>query len=180
MAHIPAGARRTFGLALLSVAILGVFGSAPASSSLSQLSALKGVTVTGDPELPAGCNSPHDTAMLISNFLDAFNRGDNRQLGRFFGSDLMWYSVTELERNFVAYSPSDLLKYFEERHAYHEPLQLASIDVRGPSWHGGIDLAYRLTRQGDDLGTRGSFLRGKGAVNCQDRTIFVWSMGSAA
>jgi hypothetical protein len=180
MAYVPAAARRIFGVALVSVAILGVFGSAPASSSLSQLSALKGVTVTGDAELPGGCNSPHDTAMLISNFLDAFNRGDNRQLGRLFGSDLMWYSVTEPERNFVAYSPSDLLKYFEERHAHHERLQLASIDVRGPSWHGGVDLAYTLTRQADDLGTRGSFLRGKGAVNCQGRTIFVWSMGSGA
>jgi hypothetical protein len=116
--------------------------------------------------------------MLIADFLSAFNRGDKPQLGRFFGSDLMWYSVTEPERNFVASSQGDLLSYFEARHSHHERLQLVSIDVRGPSWHGGVDLVYTLTRQADDLGPRGQFLLGKGAVNCRDRTIFVWSMGS--
>jgi hypothetical protein len=178
MVNVPAAALRTLGVALVAVAMLGVFGTAPASSSPSMLCALKDVTVTGDPELPAGCNSPHDTAMLVSNFLDAFNRGDNRHLGRFFGPDFMWYSITKPERNFVAYSTGELLKYFEARHTQHERLQLASIDVRGPGWHGGVDLVYTLTRQADDLGSQRQALRGKGAVNCKDRSIFVWSMGS--
>jgi hypothetical protein len=136
------------------------------------------VTITGDPNLPDGCNSPHDTAALISNFLDAFNRGDSTELGRFFGTDLMWYSVTEPERNFVAYNKDELLKYFKGRHAHHERLQLVSIEVRGPSWHGGVDIVYALTRKADDLGLQGQSLSGKGAVSCGDRTIFVWSMGS--
>ena len=112
--------------------------------------------------------------------MDAFNRGNSGQLGRVFGSDLMWYSVTEPDRNVVAYGRGDLLKYFEGRHMHHERLQLASIEVRGPSWHGGVDLVYTVTRQADDLGPQGQFLHGKGAVNCRDRTIFVWSMGSGA
>jgi hypothetical protein len=112
--------------------------------------------------------------------LDAFNRGDNGEMGRYFGTDLVWYSVTEPNGNFVAYNQDDLLKYFEGRHARHERLQLVSIDVHGPSWHGGVDIVYRLTGQADDLGQQGQSLSGKGAVNCNHRTIFVWSMGSGA
>jgi hypothetical protein len=178
MANLPAATLRTIGVVLLSVAILGVFGTAPASSSPVQSHALKGVTVTGDPGLPAGCNTPYDVAVLIANFLDAINRGDNRGLARFFGAGLMWYSVTEPQRNFVAYNQGDLLQYFDQRRTQHERLQLESIDVRGPSWHGGVDLAYTLNRHADDLNPQGQSLRGKGALDCRDRTIFVWSMGS--
>ncbi len=178
MANVPAAALRMTGWVVVAVATLGVFSTMPASYSPSQSSSLKGVTVTGDPKLPAGCNSPQETAVLIAKFLDAFNRGDKRELGRSFGADLMWYSVTEPKTNFVGYSQGDLLRYFEGRHAHHERLQLVSIDVRGPSWHGGVDIVYTLTRKADDLGLQGQSLSGKGAVNCKDRTIFVWSMGS--
>jgi hypothetical protein len=118
--------------------------------------------------------------VLISNFLDAFNRGGTGEMARFFGTDLMWYSVTEPKGNFVAYNQEDLVKYFQGRHAHHERLQLLSIDVEGPSWHGGVDITYILTRKADDLGAQGQSIRGKGAVNCKNRTIFVWSMGSGA
>src|ERR1700724_4038324 len=158
MANLPTAALR---MTLLgSVAILVVFAAAPASSSPSRSTPLRGVSITGDPVLPSGCNSPQDTAVLISNFLDAFNRGDSHQLGRFFGSDLMWYSVTEPQGNFVAYNQGDLLKYFEGRHAQHERLVLVSIDVRGPGWHGGVDIVYTINRQADDLGLQGQSLRG--------------------
>jgi hypothetical protein len=180
MANVPAAVLRSAVSVIVTVAILGAFGTVRSSPSPIQSSTLRGVTVTGNPRLPPGCNSAHDTAVSISNFLDAFNGGDNSQIGRFFGPDLLWYSVTESNRNFVAYHEEDLLKYFEGRHANHERLQLVSIDVEGPSWHGGVDIVYTLTRQADDLGIQGQSVRGKGAVNCERRTIFVWSMGSGS
>jgi hypothetical protein len=138
MANVPAAALRATGWVIVSVAILGVFGTLRASSSSPfESSTLRGVTVTGEPKLPDGCNSAHDTAVLISNFLEAFNRGGSGEMARFFGTDLMWYSVTEPKGNFVAYNQDDLVKYFRGRHAHHERLQLVSVDVEGP------ELAWR-------------------------------------
>lgn len=142
---------------------------------MSSSSGFNSVIVTGDTPLPAGCNTPHDVAKLIADFLDAFNRGDQRQLDASFGSEFMWYSAG----NFVSYTKAGLLPYFALRHTHHDQLQLTKIDVHGPSWHGGVDIAYELARRSDDVngGARQS-VDGKGAVNCQTRRIFVWSMAA--
>ena len=145
------------------------------------------IVTRDDSTLPSGCG-PREVAQLIMRFFDAFNNGDQEQLDRFFGfeSGFQWYSVTEGDpskggRHFVAYNPEDLLAYFAERHQQHERLRLITVDVAGPSWHGGVDIAYFLTRRADDLepGLEGSerIVHGKGAINCEKQQIFVWSMG---
>ena len=144
------------------------------------------VIVTRDNNmLPAGC-SPREVAQLIMRFFDAFNNGDQEVLGSFFfKSGFEWYSVTEGNpkergRHFVAYTPDDLLVYFVERHKQNERLRLLMVDVAGPSWHGGVDISYVLNREADDLwpglGGPERIAEGKGAINCQDQQIFVWSM----
>jgi ketosteroid isomerase-like protein len=114
-------------------------------------------------------------AKLVAGFLDAFNRGDQRQLAASFGPDFQWYSAG----SFVTYSRTDLPPYFSARHRHHDRLQLTRIEVHGPSWHGGADIAYALTRRSDDVnGGASQMVDGKGAVNCQERKIFVWSMAA--
>ncbi len=140
--------------------------------------------------LPPGCN-PREVARLIVRFFDVLNHGDQERLANFiFGSGpagvspSQWYSASEgVEsqggRHFVAYNLRDFLSYAVERHQQHERLRLIEVDVAGPSWHGGVDIAYVLTRQADDLlsGPGEHMAHGKGAVNCKEQKIFVWSMG---
>lgn len=175
----------------LVVAILSGCGSRPQQEII--------VTREGD-SLPPGC-SPRQVARLIMDFFDAFNNGDRDELDRFFGPDFKWYSVTEGDpskggRHFVTYGTAgadtagpmgyptsakrdELLSHFAERHKQHERLKLIMVDVAGPSWHGGVDIAYVLTRHADDLLDSPDHLsQGKGAINCEKQQIFVWSMGS--
>lgn len=143
-----------------------------------------------DPGLPSGCR-PWQVAGLITTFFDAFNRGDQAQLARFWmlpkASDAQgqrWYSVTEDDpkqggSHFVAYNQSDLLAYFAKRIAQHERLQLVMVDV-GQSRGGDVGISYVLIRQADDLkpglGGPERFAVGKGEINCKKQMLFIWSM----
>lgn len=143
-----------------------------------------------DPQLPSGCR-PWQVAGLITSFFDAFNRGDQDQLARFWmlpkASDAQgqtWYSVTEDDpkqggRHFVAYNQSDLLAYFAKRIAQRERLQLVMVDV-GQGRGGDVGVSYVLVRQADDLkpglGGPERFAEGKGEINCKKQMLFVWSM----
>jgi hypothetical protein len=132
--------------------------------------------------LPAGCESEEVVAFLTA-FLDAFNRGDAAALPGFFPEEgaypytdkrgFQWYSVTDLEGHFVIYDPAELAAYFASRHEQHERLQLLELEV-GAGPHPSVGIVFRLSREADDLPLRE--MVGKGAIYCDDLTIFVWSM----
>jgi len=136
------------------------------------------VVTRDDSSLPAGCRV-REVADFISGFFDAFNRGDRTQLARFFPAYFSWYAVTD-EKGIVTFSKrDDLLAYFADRHKHHERLRLLKIRISAPSWHGGGDIVFLLTRQADDLTavSQNPQILGKGALRCKERTIFVWAMG---
>jgi len=151
------------------------------------------IVVTHDSTtLPSGC-SPREAAQLVVRFLDALNRGDPSQLAGFvFRSPVsgsgqsQWFSVSEDGvRPFAAYDLNSFLAYASERQQRHERLQLLAISVTGPSWHGGVDIVYTLTRYTSDRRpalpwlTRGGQDRaaaGKGAIDCANQAVQVWSM----
>jgi hypothetical protein len=132
--------------------------------------------------LPVGCTL-EETIGTLTTFLQAFNRGDAAELAGFFPSAVayphtdrrgfQWYSVTDENGHFVTYDPAELPAYFAARHQRHEALHLLELEVAA-SWHPGVDLAFRLSRQADDLQLHE--MVGKGAMYCDDQTIFVWSM----
>jgi hypothetical protein len=145
---------------------------------------------------PPGC-SPAQVTRLLTGFVEAFNRGDQEQVARFFPAKdnpslgdvaptyLRWYSVTDVGldgemRHFVTSSRARLFAYFQERQRQHERLQLRELVV-SPGNMGDVAIGYALARQADDLppGLGGPewLARGKGGINCQDQTIFLWSMG---
>jgi hypothetical protein len=126
---------------------------------------------------------------LVTDFLAAFNHGNQATLASFFPDKVaypdttkhgfQWYSVTDGSRNFVTYDPADLPAYFASRHAQHEQLRLRRLTVTaGPPSAGfaRLDLTFRLDRQADDLPH--SEATGKGAIDCADMNIFVWSLAS--
>lgn len=146
-------------------------------------------TVIGDRgALPPACQ-PEEVARLVMRFFDAVNRGDLAQIDQIFaisaGPDGRkpqgWYSVDysppgQVPRQFAAFTQSDLLAYFRERHAQRERLRLVGLQVRGPTWHGGVDITYTLARSADDLTGKERPYGGKGAINCSRQQLFVWSM----
>ena len=162
------------------------------------------VIVTGtDPSLPDGCQ-PRQIAELVIEFIDAFNRGDQERLSSlFFISEgpsppdfseegyypWSWYSVSEvgaggrIEDGFVTYDHGELLRYFAERHAQGERLELIKVSVTQAGLleeESNVGIVYVLTRDARDLepglGGPARIAAGKGAINCESRKLFAWSM----
>jgi len=139
-------------------------------------------SVRNSSPLPEGC-ALDETVRLLTDFLDAFNRGDAAALPRFFPKEgvypysdqrgFQWYSVTDQNGHFVTYDPAELPVYFATRHEEHEYLQLLELEVAA-SEEPCVSIVYRLGREADDLPSHE--VRGKGAIDCDDHTIFVWSM----
>lgn len=136
-------------------------------------------------DLPPDCG-PRAVAGLLLRFVDTWNHGDQAQLAQFIASrsgipleGFQWFSVTEGDpntdgRNFVTYQPEGVLEYAAERHAQREWLRLLAVDVGA-----GGNIGFSLTRQADDLQPeQESFMRGKGAIDCDAGRVRVWSMGT--
>lgn len=166
-------------------------------------SATEVIVTSDDASLPDGCDT-RQIAGLVIEFVDAFNRGDGERLSRlFFVSEgpsppdfsgagyypWSWYSVSEIgeggriQDGFVTYDQRDLLHYFAERHRQGESLRLIKVS----STHAGlleeennVGIVYVLTRDAEDLapelGGPSRIASGKGAINCESRQIFAWSM----
>jgi hypothetical protein len=146
---------------------------------VSQMSARPVVVTRNGNSLPA-CQ-PREIADLLLTFFDAFNYGDQVRLGRLFGPRFRWYSVTEVDpsqsgRHFVAFNSDDALAYFADRHQAADRLDLVTVDVAATG-----DIGFVATRTADDLpaGPDGGQwpVIGKGRIDCQAKTIDVWSMG---
>ena len=145
---------------------------------------------------PAGCQ-PGEVTRLITDFLAAFNAGDQGRLAGFFPADsrlplsrFAQYFVAEAgmgpdgrARSFSAGSRAQLLAYFEERHGQQERLQLRRLWVEPDDERIGetVGIAFVLTRRAADLppgfGGPGGLASGKGQIHCPSRTIYVWRMG---
>lgn len=158
----------------------------PPSTATAAPAAVPQVVVTRDNERsPTGC-SPREVAEVLLRFFDAFNRGDQQGLTRFFDPEFEWYSVTAASSgndrgsHFVTANRDALLAYFARRHEQHERLRLRALRVSGASWHGGVDFNYVLWRDAEDLapelGGAERIAEGKGAIGCPGQKIFVWSM----
>lgn len=137
---------------------------------------------SGSDPLPAGCGLD-EIVRLLSEFLHAFNHGDAPALPSFFPrvaaypdttlAGFQWYSVTDQNGHFVTHDPAELPAYFAARHDRQEQLQLLGLEL-ATGWHAGVDIAFRLSRTASDLPPHEAV--GKGAIDCDEHTIFVWSM----
>ena len=115
---------------------------------------------------------------LLSSFIDAFNRRDTVQLATFFSTTrgattFHWFVTPETP----AYGPgiAQLTDYFATWRAAGERWRLVSLDASAsPSWHGGVDFGMEIERAWPD---RSVVNPGKGALDCDARTIFVLGLG---
>jgi hypothetical protein len=178
-------------------------GEAYVAAGEARASATEVLVTSDDPSLPEGCH-PRGIAGLVIEFIDAFNRGDQERLSRlFFISEgpsppdfsekgyypWSWYSVSEvgaggrIEDGFVTYDHGELLRYFAQRHAQGEHLELLKVSATQGGLleeESNVGIVYVLTRDARDLepglGGPARIAVGKGAINCESRTIFAWSM----
>jgi hypothetical protein len=130
---------------------------------------------------PATRSAAESTACarsVLTTFIDAFNRGDSAQL-------MTYFKTTHGPRTFKwfytpgtpAYGPSmtQLPDYFATWHATGERWRIVSLDiVAAPTWHGGVDFTIEIERAWPDRSIRNG---GKGALDCDARTIFVFALG---
>jgi hypothetical protein len=161
--------------------------STPSATAPSDADLEAQVIVTRDAgTLPAECSIRKVAATLL-RFVDAFNRGDQQQLADVFGRHAR-YTMSEgggqesARRFFETGDQSELLPYFAERHQKGEQMRLLSVDTGSVlGWHGGVDFAYGLARQAEDLpGSPKHIAIGKGTMTCPQRKIYLLTMGSGA
>ncbi len=137
---------------------------------------------------PQGCG-PQEIVTFVNNFIEIYNAGNTAELEQFFASQFTVYSDGVAEgiqvdptTYFETPSRDELAEYITLRHAQDERLRLLEISVAGPAWHDGMAVTFTLAREADDLPTTANrpirVARGKGAIACPEKSIFVWSMGT--
>jgi hypothetical protein len=138
---------------------------------------------------PINC-APLEVRDLLVGFVDAFNRGDQPQLLRYFAPTFQWYSMSEGAegetgfRHFVTSDRDTLLRYFADRHQAHERLTLVKVDVLNANdWSVGVGVF--LVRAADDIApvaaqAESGNAHGKTMVDCARRTLSLWSVGMPA
>jgi hypothetical protein len=115
---------------------------------------------------------------VLTSFIDAFNGGDSAQLMTHFSTNrgtapFKWF-VTPAT---AAFGPSlaELPRYFATWNTEGERWRLVNVYAgASPSWHGGVDFAMEIERAWPDRTTLNG---GKGALDCDARTIFVFALG---
>lgn len=139
------------------------------------------VTRTSD-RRPANCG-PRAAALLVLDYLRAFNDGSPRAVELFdfeAGPVPGWYSVTSGRgappaASVSAHDRDALGSYLASRHRQGERLRLTELRVAERDGLGQIE--YRMTRQADDLASRKRLaVEGKGAIHCASSAIVAWSM----
>jgi hypothetical protein len=114
---------------------------------------------------------------LLTSFIDAFNRGDSARLETFFSTTrgrgtFEWFYTPGTP---AGSSISQLSDYFSAWHAAGERWRLVNVSAgASPGWHGGVDFTMEIERAWPDRSTVGL---GKGALDCDARTIFVFLLG---
>jgi hypothetical protein len=137
---------------------------------------------------PQGCG-PQEIVAFVNHFIEVYNVGDVVELEQFFADQFTWYTdgvakgiEVDPATYFETSSRDELAEYITLRHAQGERLRLLEISVAGPAWHGGMAVTFTLAREADDLPTTANrpirVARGKGAIACPEKSIFVWSMAT--
>ncbi len=145
-------------------------------------------------DLPAGCR-PRQAATIIATYVDAFNRGDQEMLDRLFVprpefQTPTFYALGEVYAkgkvrafDFEEEEKDRLLKYFAERHRIGERLVLWKVLVGRAAAEGEekntVGMNFLLGRHAPDLkpglGGPARLMAGKGGIDCETQTIFLWS-----
>ena len=132
---------------------------------------------------PKACH-PQQVGETVVNHFEAINKGNSDKAMTYVAPESGWYSITEGNprdggRHFVARDSDTLHEYFDLRVTVNEQIYLMEIDVDYERARNLGHVAYTLLRTADDLDPFGNLAHGKGAIDCENRKIRVWSMAQA-
>lgn len=173
----------TRALAVLAILLVGCSSSfGPGTTGHSP------ATAAVQSAAPASCGD-REVRQVLTDFIGAFNRGDDP--ARFFApllggysTGFQWYSASGRGlANVRIYERKDLGAYFAWRQSVGERWsELTLLHVADGQSYPRADFGFLITRTAPDLaplgpieGTLGQ-TQGKGALNCRDRGILVFSM----
>lgn len=143
--------------------------------------------------LPTGCE-PERTVHVVLDFLDAFNDGDQDRLAALFRPDVLdadgtpdpgddwrnpgWFSAHPIAAapGVMARDDAELLPWVASRHAQYERWTLLQLFMGGYWWRGSANISFDMQREADDVPAQ--IVGGKGAIDCDDGTVFLWNVGS--
>lgn len=158
----------------MALCLLIVIVSACSQSSAPTVVGGAIISYTGSP--PADC-SPTTVAETVLAFLDAFNRGDQEALRRMFQRSVIFSASGAPDGFFLSSGQPALLKYFSQRHAHRETLELTALQVSYREGSSEAGLGPRINRRADDIAP--AVVTAKGAIDCNDRAIILWNQGGA-
>jgi len=78
--------------------------------------------------------------------------------------------------HYVTYDPADLEARFRERFSDGEQFDLLVFNWNGPIQDGNMNFDFELRWTNPDLANSPGDARGKGAIDCADASIIVWSL----
>lgn len=157
-------------------------GAAPQEEAVSREEA---IMVTGGPYRGPPACAPREVARLLRGFLDEFNRGATPATVRSFFSKrsfVMFAVFLEVPRGrpkgFRATAVNHLLRYFKGRQRARERMSLEEVGVRYEARRDLGQMSVKVTRTADDLPEKKLSSFGKGAIDCANRRIVVWSLAT--
>ncbi len=128
---------------------------------------------------PAHCQ-PKAVQEAVESFVSAFNSGKQGALDATIAREpkFEWYSVSSPQgsqrMDDESRDRATLLEYFSQRHELHERLSPTSFSSKYESRRNIANFEFRIRRAADDVKVEER--RGKGAYDCETRSIMVWSM----
>ena len=122
--------------------------------------------------------SPVGSQAMVNELAVASQQGDAAAAASLFadGSNFGWFSTTSSVEHYVTYDPMDLEDRFRQRFRDGEKFELVEFNWNGPIQMGNMNFDFEMTWSNPDLANGPSAARGKGAIDCGDAAIIVWSL----
>lgn len=162
-----------------------------APSSREPYAPLDRVSVTHtDQKMPPNCG-PRQVVGLMTDFVDAFNKGDEPRLERLFPERAsLLPRLFAMNRGskieFTTDKRDALIDYFTERHTKSDRLELVSVEVRQSNATSAekayADVTYSMNRRADDLQIAPGAWRktvGKSVIDCRRQVLTVTSLSTS-
>ena len=181
--HHLAGFRMLPGIVLL--AVVGLPGCSTTSTDSTEGSITSATAVRTTPEsaattavMDADPCSPSGSQSLINSLAVATQQGDATAAARLFadGDNFEWFSATSSVDHYVTYDPAVLEDRFRQRFRDGEQFELVVFNWNGPIQSGNLNFDFEMTWTNPDLANEPGDAWGKGAIDCADASIIVWSL----
>lgn len=172
--------------AVACLAVVALSGCSSASTDSSDVLVTSTTVVGTTPETTATTTSivdadpcsPAGSESMINSLAVASQQGDAAAGAALFasGDNFEWFSATSSVDHYVTYDPKVLEERFRQRFRDGEQLELLVFNWNGPIQSGNLGFDFEMTWTNPDLAGESGDAWGKGAIDCADASIIVFSL----